>query len=363
MSIPPITDAATPALSQPKAVATAPSRGLPRRARWGLAALAVAALAVGAAACATDDSGSDSDSGSEISATTEPDRDEVIVAADTDEDGVVTREAFEESAEDAAVRALLDDGTAIAAAFPGGQLTIEQVLASIAESPPSPMDDSNEPTRDQFVSRLTSMLQLRLVAVALTELGFTVDVSASDADINTMAQAQIAGPFEAFAQERSVSEDPSISRLATPHCVSALVLESEQDALAATERVRGGEPLAEVAAEVNHQGLTDPNGVIECNLPLDMFGTGQLPLTLIELPVGEFSEPVLLPSGVSPTGELWVVLHLDDLLTDQTDLASVGPFAPRVLSGLMITYEVDVAPALGTWTQSSLSVALPQPGS
>ena len=326
--------------------------------RW---ALAVAVLAVGAAACAADDG--DDGSGSEISAATEPDRDEVIVAADTDEDGVVTRDAFEESAEEAAVRTLLDDGTAIAATFPGGQLTIEQVLASIAESPPGLMDDPNEPTRDQFVSRLTSMLQLRLVAVALTDLGFPVDVSASDADINTMAQAHIQGPFEAVAQERSISEDPSIERLATPHCVSALVLESEEDALAAADRVRGGEPLAEVAAEVNPQGLTEPNGAIGCNLPLDMFGTGELPLILVDLPVGEFSEPVLLPSGISPTGELWIVLHLDDLLTDQTDVASIGPFAPRVLSNFMITYEVDVAPALGTWTQSSLSVALPQPGS
>ena len=225
------------------------------------------------------------------------------------------------------------------------------------------MDDPTKPTRDQFISRLTLMLQLRLVAVVLTDLGFPVDVSASDADINAMAQVHIEGPFEAFAQERSLAEEPAIERLSTPHCVSVLVLESEEDALAATGRVRGGEPLAEVAAEVNHQDLVGPDGFIECNLPLDMFGTGDLPLALIDLEVGELSEPVLLPSGDSPTGELWIVVHLDDLLTDETDVASVGPFAPRLLSGLMITYEVDVASALGTWIPTSLSVALPQPGS
>ncbi len=352
--------------------------------RWLRASVLLAALAAGSAACASD--ADESADGSDRPS------DEVIDAVDTDGDGVVAREDVddflaeteneaerieaereaarieaereaERAAREAAVQAFLADDTAIAASFPGGELTVSTVLASIVEAPPSLMDDPTKPTRDQFVSRLTSMLQLRLVAVALTELGFPVDVAASDADINAMAQARIEGPFEAFAQERSLSEDLSIERLATPHCVSALVLESEADALAATDRVRGGESLADVALEVNPQGLTEPNGLIGCNLPLEMFGTGQLPLTLIGLTVGELSEPVALPSGVSPTGELWVVLRLDDLLTDQTDLASIGPFAPRVLSGLMTTYEIDVAPALGTWTQSSLSVALPQPGS
>ena len=113
------------------------------------------------------------------------------------------------------------------------------------------MEDPENPTHEEFVSRLTSMLQLRLAAVALDELGFPVDIEASDEDINSQVQEYLEGPFEEFAQQRSVDEDPSIERLATPHCVSALALTNEADAVAASERVRSGEPFGDVAAEVN----------------------------------------------------------------------------------------------------------------
>lgn len=324
-----------------------------------------ALLIAGAAACASDDSGTDTtaDAGSDESAVTEPTREEIFDEIDEDDDGVVTREAFEQAAAEAALREFLDDYGVIAASFPGGELTVGAVRASIVESPPSLTADPSNPSRDEFISRLTSMLQLRLASAALTELGFEVDVSVSDAEINTQVQAHLEGPFEAFAQQRAVAQDPTIERLATPHCVSALALTTQADAVAAAERVRSGEDFVEVAVEVNPDDLTEPGGVIGCGQPIEMFGGGELPLVLMDLAVGELAEPVLLPSGLSPTGELWIVLHLDDLLSDQTDLESVGPFAGRVLSDLMVTYDVMVDPRLGDWSMSSLSVALPQSGS
>ena len=46
-----------------------------------------------------------------------------------------------------------------------------------------------------------------------------------------------------------------------------------------------------------------------------------------ELAPGELAAPILLPSASSPTGELWVVLHLDELQSELTDLSAIGPFA------------------------------------
>jgi hypothetical protein len=310
----------------------------------------------------------------------EPDA-EVIAELDTDGDGVVSRDAAQaaateaeqqaqleaeraerdaaRAAQEAAYQALLADAAAEAASFPGGQLLIGDVRANIVDAPVTLMDDPKNPTHEEFVSRLTSMIQLRLAGVALDELGFPVDISLTDAEINAQVQAHLEGPFEEFAQQRAIEDDPSIERLATPHCVSALAVPSEADALAASERVQAGEPLGDVAAGVNLPGLTEVDGTIGCGQPFDLFGGGELALALLDLEPGDLSAPLLLPSAASPTGELWVVLRLDSLSTDATDLSSIGPFAGHVLTEAMSNYEVIVAPALGEWNAGNLRVSMP----
>ena len=310
----------------------------------------------------------------------EPDA-EVIAELDTDGDGVVSREAAEAAAteaeqqaqleaeraerdavraeQEAAYQALLADADAEAASFPGGQLLVGDVRANIVDAPVTLMDDPENPTHEEFVSRLTSMIQLRLAGVALDELGFPVDISLTDAEINAQVQAHLEGPFEEYAQQRAIEDDPSIERLATPHCVSALAVSSEADAVAASGRVQAGESLGDVAAEVNLPGLTEADGSIGCGQPFDLFGGGELAVTLLDVAPGELTAPLLLPSAASPTGELWVVLRLDSLNTDATDLSSIGPFAGHVLTETMSAYEVAVAPALGEWNAGNLRVSLP----
>ncbi|WP_419840135.1 hypothetical protein [Candidatus Poriferisodalis sp.] len=313
---------------------------------------------------------------------------EIVEAADTDDDGVVSRDAVEaaereaqleaeraseeaqleaeraerdaaRAVQEAAYRALLSDSAAVAASFPGGQVLVGDVLANLVDSPVTLMDDPENPTQEEYASRLTSMIQLRLAGAALDALGFGVDITLSDAEINGQVQAHLEGPFEEFAQQRAVEEDPSIERLATPHCVSALTLTTEIDAFAASERVQAGEPFGDVAAAVNLPDLTEADGVIACARPFDL-GIGQeLTLALLALAPGELSEPLLLPSAASPTGEIWVVLHLDELRTDATDLSSIGPFAGHVLTEIMSSYEVEVAPELGNWNVGNLRVAMP----
>lgn len=341
--------------------------------------LLLALLVFGAFAC--------SDDGNVVTIHTEVPRED-FEAVDADDDGVVTRDALDRDAElaaeqealaeeeaaleaeraeraaqraeqEALARAVFEDDSAVAAEFPGGQLSVAQVRASLAASPTSLMDDPQNPTHEEFVSRLTSMLQLRLAAVALDELGFSVDIDTSDEDINAQVQAHLDGSFEEFAQQRSIAEDPSIERLATPHCVSALVLTTEADASAAAERVRAGESVGDIAAEVNLPGLTEADGTIGCGQPFELFGAGEVSLALLEIDPGEVTEPILLPSAASPTGELWVVMHLDDLQHDQADLSAIGPFAGRVLTEIMTGYEVTVTPQLGTWEPSNLRVSMP----
>ncbi|WP_419946810.1 hypothetical protein [Candidatus Poriferisodalis sp.] len=324
-----------------------------------------------------------SDSGNAVTVHTEVPL-ERFEEVDVDDDGVVTRDALDpagrdvdlaaeqaaleaEQAERAAQRAaqeaiarpVLEDPSAVAAEFPGGQLSVAQVRDGLADSPPPSVGDPENPTHEEFVFQLALMLQRRLAAVALDELGFPVDIDASDEDIDAQLQQHLEGPFEEFAQQRSVAEDPSIERLATPHCMSALMLPTEADADAAAERVRAGEPFGEVASEVNLPNLTEPDGAVACAPPLDLVFDSEMVLTLLELEPGDLTAPILLPSAASPTGELWVVLHLDELQHDQADLSVIGPFAGRVLTEIMVGYEVSVAPEIGIWDPSSLWVSMP----
>ena len=221
------------------------------------------------------------------------------------------------------------------------------------------MEDPENPTHEEFVSRLTSMIQLRLAAAALDGFGFDVDVKASDDEINAQVQAHLEGPFEEFAQQRSLEQDPTIERLATPHCVSALAVPSEVAATTAAGRVEAGESFSEVAAGVNLQGLTEADGNVGCGQPFDLFGGGDLVQALLDLRPGEMSEPLMLPSAAAESGELWVVLRLDSLDAGAADLSSIGPFAGHVLTEVMAGYEVMVAPALGEWSSDSLRVSMP----
>ena len=64
-----------------------------------------------------------------------------------------------------------------------------------------------------------------------------------------------------------------------------------------------------------------------------------------------------MASEYSPTGRLWLIFVLRDLLEEEKDPAALGPFAQQVLGDLVTEYQVSVDPNVGTWDSTGLSVA------
>jgi hypothetical protein len=72
------------------------------------------------------------------------------------------------------------------------------------------------------------------------------------------------------------------------------------------------------------------------------------------------SEVVSVPSNFSPTGRLWLIFFVRELLEDEQDPTVLGSFAQQALAELVTEYRVTVDPSVGTWDSSALSVALVQ---
>ena len=95
------------------------------------------------------------------------DRDEIFDRIDQDGDGIALRADYE-------TLLTLSDRTKVIAFYPGGNVSIETVFESLTDSPPSNLVDPENPSVEVFRARLTSMLRLRLAAVAIDEAGFNI---------------------------------------------------------------------------------------------------------------------------------------------------------------------------------------------
>ncbi len=252
---------------------------------------------------------------------------------------------------------LIENPNAVVGSLEDIELIAQQVLDSLAESPPSLMDDPLDPDAEVFVARLTSMLRLRLAGVALTDLGFDVDLTGTDEEINaSVVNARSLG-FEEFAQQRTVEENPNLLKQASPHCVTMIATPTQQEALDAAQRVLDGEPPAEVANEVNFVNSTPENGALGCRPTREWEALlGATGMAITQLEVGEASQPLRIRSVDSPTNELFIVVHVDEIRLDEADVPPLGPFAGAVLQQQMRTYEVFVAPQLGAWSMDDLAI-------
>lgn len=278
-------------------------------------------------------------------------RDEIFDRIDQDNDGVALRSDY-------LMTATLMDPTKVVASHPHGDVTVKAVLDSLKASPPGGLTDPANPSTRLFVARLTSMLRLRLAAVAIQEAGFAIEFEVDDERLNSQVQAHLSGDFEDWARREAFQADPRLEKFSTPHCLTMIAVATEAQANIARERLIAGEPASVVASQLNAPGITKSvDGDLGCANLLtwaNTFGENATPLG--EMSVGEVSEAVSMPSEYSPTGRLWLVFFLRELLEDEKDPTALGPFAQQVLADLITEYSVTVDPGIGTWDSTALSV-------
>ncbi len=278
-------------------------------------------------------------------------RDQIFDRIDQDGDGVALRSDYE-------MALSLADRTKIVASYPGGNLTIEAVLVSLTDSPPSRLVDPENPTNEMFLARLTSMLRLRLAAVVIDDAGFDIDFDVDDESLNAQVQTHISGGFEVWAQNQALESDPRLAKFATPHCITLIATETETEAKVARDRVEAGESAQVVASEVNAQAATRwPNGDLGCADLLTWANTfGESAAPLGEMKTGDISEVVSMASDFSATGRLWMIFNVRELKVEDANPKLLGPFAQGVLADLVVEYEVMVEPRVGVWDSIGLSV-------
>ena len=279
-------------------------------------------------------------------------RDESFDRIDQDGDGVALRSDYE-------MALSLTDRTKVIASYPGGEVSVGSVLVSLAESPPSRLPDPANPTNEIFLARLTSMLRLRLAAVAINDAGFGIDFEVNDENLNSQVQKHISGGFEEWAQAHALAADPRLEKFATPHCITLIATETEAETTIAKKRLEAGESASVVASEVNARGATRwPNGDVGCADLLTWANTfGESAAPLGEMEAGDISEIVSMPSDFSSTGRLWLIFYVRELRNEEANPAALGPFAQQVLADLVVGYDVAVDPRLGSWDSDGLSVA------
>ncbi|MCH2627774.1 MAG: hypothetical protein MKZ75_06840 [Acidimicrobiales bacterium] len=279
------------------------------------------------------------------------DRDEIFDRIDQDGDGIALRADYE-------TLLTLSDRTKVIAFYPGGNVSIETVLESLTDSPPSNLVDPENPSVEVFRARLTSMLRLRLAAVAIDEAGFNIDFAVDDELLNSQVQTHLSGGFEDWAQEEAVKADPRLEKFATPHCVTVIATGTETEARAAKLRLESGDSAAVVASEVNLAGTTpSPNGDVGCADLLtwaNAFGDTAAPLA--DMNAGDISDVVSMASDYSPTGRLWMIFYVRELRHEEKNLALLGPFAQGILADLVVNYEVVIDDGIGAWDAAGLSV-------
>jgi hypothetical protein len=227
--------------------------------------------------------------------------------------------------------------------------------------PSSTSSRNDTPDPSVVVARLTSMLRLRLSAIALVELGFDLDLAQNDVEINEAVQGHMEGDFEVYARDKAFAEDPRLVKFATPHCITVLGLGSENDSEIAIERILSGEDPYLVADEVNLPTISAPGGEMGCANLLDWAeNLGEMAAPLSELGVGEFSKPSLTYSQFSDTGELWISLYVSEIKSAEIDKDQLGPFGNELLASEVVkrASSVQVDSAIGTWSSATVSISL-----
>lgn len=260
----------------------------------------------------------------------------------------------------AATGALAQDATAetVIATVGDTEITLGQMIITRAQLPQQYAQLGDDVL---FQGILDQLIQQQILADALTDVPGRVDYAVQNERRSLMAGEVINNittnavtdeAIEAAYKERFADADP-----ATEYNASHLLVETEEDALAAKARIDEGEEFANVARDVS-TGPTGPNGG-----NLGWFGAGQMvpefEAVTMELSIGDVSDPVKtqfgwhvvtlletrnkdIPTLESVRQDIFGELQeaaIQTRLTELSDAATIvkpeeGAFDPNLLSNL-----------------------------
>jgi len=171
------------------------------------------------------------------------------------------------------------------------EITLGQMIITRAQLP---QQYAQLPDDVLFTGVLDQLIQQQILADALTDVPGRVDFAVQNERRSLMAGETInnitTGAVTDEAIQAAYDARFADATPATEYNASHLLVETEEEAIAAQARIADGEEFADVARDVS-TGPTGPNGG-----NLGWFGAGQMvpafEQTVMELSVGDVSDPV-----------------------------------------------------------------------
>lgn len=276
----------------------------------------------------------------------------------------------------------------------GGVATVDGDEISLADVEELSGVTSGTVPKEQFVSNLTNAIVERVLinaAAADYDISFTdADIEAERADIESQVVSQTGSDYETFLQSQSLTNEAVLhiahqqliaravsERLTadlgdeeveaafeeqktglTEACVSHILLDSEEDALAAKARLDAGEDFATVATEDS----TDPSaatnaGDLGCSALSQYdpaFSEGVMGAT-----IGEVTDPVESSFGF----HLILVDSRETPTLDASRDSLMAMLGPTLLQDWLLDAlgdaDVEVSAEYGTWTTDPFPQVVP----
>ena len=218
------------------------------------------------------------------------------------------------------------DPAAVVATVNGTDITLGQMMIARAQLP---QQYDQFPPDVIFQGVLDQMVQQQLLADSLTEVPARVDWAMANEERSLRAGEVITDLTDTAVTDEAIQaayDEMTAAATANPvkeWNASHLLVETEEEAAAAQERINGGEDFATVATEVS-TGPSGPNGG-----ELGWFGPGQM--------VGEFETAVqgMEPGDVSgpvKTQFGWHIIKLND--TREKPVPPLEEVRGEIVSGL-----------------------------
>ena len=310
----------------------------------------LAAMALFAAACSSGGDVEANVDGEDVTKDDVLQRLEDTELGATGVEGVVGSQEYDEALADIEAEMLLEsflaDHDAAAASVIGATITVGDLLETFEESGIA----VEALTHADLNVRLRGLALISVFEQAFTDLGF--DVGGGDGSYDergAAVDALVASPaFSEAAEEWFASSTTEAQRRHVSFCISLVVSEDEERAVAYGERVAGGEPIELVVAEL----APEDTGGDDCR-SLDGFPP-DVGTAILGLEVGETSGvlEVAASEGFSE-GVTFVFVRLNSL-------ENVGALYLVTAARLV---EVEVHPALGVWDSVGLTIGLAPAGS